>query len=195
MPSCEQWLVILRTAMLVLLLAGSCTVCAGWDEAVAAERSGDYAKAFAEYRKLADDGDIQALHNLGVMYYNGYGVYMDYGKAMQCFLEAAEHGIAGSQNNIGYMYAHGEGVPQDFVRAHMWFDIAAANGDKTATANRAVVAARMNAAEVAEANRLAREWLKAHSPVNQPVKPPSRYQGAATAYSLSFPLRPGPRRS
>lgn len=177
----------------MLLLAGSCRVCGGWDEALAAERDGDYAKAFVEYRRLADDGDIQALHNLGVMYYNGYGAYLDYHKAMQCFLAAAEHGIAGSQNNMGYMYAHGEGVPQDFVRAHMWFDIAAANGDGTAAENRAILAARMTPAEIAEAGRLAREWLKEHLPRDRPVTPPGRNQGQTPAYILSIPHRPGSR--
>jgi TPR repeat protein len=174
---------------MLLLLGGSCPACGGWDEALAAERSGNYAKAFTEYRKLADGGDIQALHNLGVMYYNGYGVDLDYGKALQCFLEAAEHGVAGSQNNVGYMYAHGEGVPQDFIRAHMWFDIAAANGDKTASDNRAVVASRMNAAQIAEADRLAREWLQAHPPVDRPPSPPPHHEGPAPAYTLSSPIR------
>ena len=160
MPSGEQLLAAIRTATLGLMLAGSCPVSGGWDEAVAAERSGDYARAFSEYRQLADGGDIQALHNLGVMYYNAYGVYRDYGKALQCFLVAAEHGIAGSQNNVGYMYAQGQGVPQDFVKAHMWFDIAAANGEKTAIANRAIVATHMSPAELAESVKLAREWLE-----------------------------------
>jgi TPR repeat protein len=195
MSSCEQWPVIIRTAVLVLLLGGTGPVCGGWDEALAAERSGDYAKAFAEYRKLADAGDIEALHNLGVMYYNGYGVYLDYGKALQCFLEAAEHGVAGSQNNLGYMYARGNGVPQDFIRAHMWFDIAAANGDSTASDNRAIVASRMKPSEIAEAERLAREWLKEHPPVDRPVPPPARKPGHSPAYTLSFSLHPGPRRS
>ena len=193
MPCSERWPVIIRTAVLVLLLGGSWPACGGWDEARAAERSGDYAKAFAEYRRLADDGDVQALHNLGVMYYNGYGVELDYREALQCFLEAAEHGVAGSQNNLGYMYAHGEGVPQDFIRAHMWFDIAAANGESTASENRAILASRMSAGEIAEARRLAREWLKAHPPVTRPVAPPSPKQRPAPAYGVS-PVLPAASR-
>lgn len=193
MPSREQWSVIVRTVMLALLLIGSCPVCAGWDEARAAERDGDYAAAFTEYRKLADGGDIEALHNLGVMYYNGFGVQMDYRKALQCFLQAAEQGVAGSQNNVGYMYAHGEGVPQDLVRAHMWFDIAATNGDHTASENRAILAARMNAAQIEEAYRLASEWRKAHPPVNRHLTPPLPNHGSAPAYTRSFPLLLVPR--
>jgi TPR repeat protein len=163
MPSGEQLLAAIRTAVFGLLLAGSCPVSGGWDEAAAAERNGDYAKAFNEYQQLANSGDIQAIHNLGVMYYNGFGIYRDYGKALQCFLIAAEYGIAGAQNNLGYMYAHGRGVQQDLVKARMWFDIAAANGEKTANDNRTIIATHMNADEIAEAGKLAREWLEKHA--------------------------------
>jgi Sel1 repeat len=183
MPCDEHLLATIRTATLGLMLAVSGPVSGGWDEARAAELSGDYARAFIEYRQLADDGDIQALHNLGVMYYNAFGVYRDYGKALQCFLAAAEHGIAGAQNNVGFLYAHGHGVQQDFVRAHMWFAIAAAYGEQTAIENRAIVAVRMNPSEIAEAGRLAQEWLEKHPPKDRPVIPPSRDPGPAPAAS------------
>jgi TPR repeat protein len=183
MPCGEKLLAAIRTATLGLMLAGSCPGSGGWDEALTAERNGDYARAFIEYRQLAEGGDIQALHNLGVMYYNAYGVYRDYGKAMQCFLAAAEHGIAGAQNNVGFLYAQGHGVQQDFVRAHMWFAIAAAYGEQTAIENRAIVAARMNPSEIAEAGKLAQEWLEKHPPKDRPVIPPSRNQGPAPAAS------------
>jgi TPR repeat protein len=183
MPSGEPLLAVIRTATLGLMLAGSCPVSGGWDEALAAERSGDYARAFVEYRQLADSGDVQAIHNLGVLYYNAYGVSRDYGKALQCFLVAAEHGIAGSQNNIGIMYAHGEGVLQDFVVAYMWFDIAAANGENTAIENRAIIATQMSTSEISEAGRLAQEWLEKYRPKDRPVIPSAPYQGPAPAAS------------
>jgi TPR repeat protein len=160
MSAGEHGLNIIRTVTLGLMLAGSCQVAGDWDEAVAAERNGDYVTAFREYQKLADSGEVEALHNLGVMYYNGYGVYRDYAKAMKCFLTAAEQGIAGAQNNVGYLYAHGQGVRQDYVMAYMWFEIADANGEKTAIENRAIIAAHMTSAEIAEAVKLAREWLE-----------------------------------
>jgi TPR repeat protein len=193
MSSGVQVFAAIRAASIVLMLAGSCPVCGGWDEARAAERDGDYAKAFVEYRQLAEDGDIQATHNLGVMYYNAYGVYRDYGKALQCFLTAAEHGIAGAQNNMGYLYAQGHGVQQDFVVAHMWFDIAAANGVHAAIENRSIIATKMSPSEIAEAGKLAQEWLQKHPPRDRPVIPPAPYQGPAPGasppgkgYSLSL---------
>jgi hypothetical protein len=48
-------------------------------------------------------------------------------------------------------------IPQDLVRAHMWFSLAAAQGDKSAI-NQDTVARRMTPAQIAEAQKLAREW-------------------------------------
>ena len=200
MSSDERLPVVIRTAILSLMLAGSCPVSGGWDEALSAEKSGDYARAFIEYRKLADGGDMQATHNLGVMYYNAYGVYRDYRKAMQCFLVAAEHGIAGAQNNVGYLYAQGQGVQQDFVVSHMWFEIAAANGEHAATENLAIIATKMSPSEIAEAGRLAQAWLEKHLPKDRTVIPPSQHQdpapvvsppGKGFKLSLYSTLRPG----
>jgi hypothetical protein len=49
-------------------------------------------------------------------------------------------------------------VPQDYVTAHMWFNLAAASGDKTGAEGRDMAAAKMTPAQIAEAQKLAREW-------------------------------------
>jgi TPR repeat protein len=56
------------------------------------------------------------------------------------------------------MYAQGQGVPQDYVRAHMWFNLLAAQGYKGASENRDKAARLMTPAQIAEAQKLAREW-------------------------------------
>ncbi|MGB8575646.1 MAG: SEL1-like repeat protein, partial [Pseudolabrys sp.] len=52
----------------------------------------------------------------------------------------------------------GLGVPQDKVRAYMWFNLSAAQGREGAAAFRDLIARRMTPAQIAEAQRLAREW-------------------------------------
>ncbi len=52
----------------------------------------------------------------------------------------------------------GLGVTQDYVRAHKWFNIAAARGYADAAKSRDMVAKLMTPAQIAEAQRLAREW-------------------------------------
>ena len=71
---------------------------------------------------------------------------------------SADKGDAGAQFSLGFMYQKGLGVPQDYVRAYMWFDLAAAQGTKGAAEWRELIAARMTPAQIAEAQKLAREW-------------------------------------
>jgi TPR repeat protein len=70
----------------------------------------------------------------------------------------ADHGDADAQANLGVMYATGEGVPQDHVLAHMWFNLAAAQGNDKALRNRDTAGKRMTPDQLAEAQRMAREW-------------------------------------
>jgi hypothetical protein len=44
----------------------------------------------------------------------------------------------------------------------MWFNLAAANGDEQAKGNRDIIVDRMTGEQVAEAQKLAREWMAAH---------------------------------
>ena len=63
---------------------------------------------------------------------------------------------------LGLAYATGQGEPIDYVRAHKWFNIAAMMGDPRARDERADLAEVMSPAEIAEAQRLAREWVLSH---------------------------------
>ncbi len=136
---------------------------AGWDEAEAAYKRGDYATALREFRPLAEQGDADAQVNLGLMYDNGQGVPQDYAKAVKWVRKAAEQGLAKAQYNLGFMYGQGLGVPQDYVQAYMWFKLAASrfplseDRDK-AVKNRNIIAEKMTLAQVSEAQKLAREW-------------------------------------
>ena len=58
------------------------------------------------------------------------------------------------------MYAHGKGIPQNYRMAHMLFNLAATNGDEEAKNNRGVIAGRMTKDDIAEAQKMAREWLE-----------------------------------
>ncbi len=67
------------------------------------------------------------------------------------------------QFNLGIMYDNGLGVPQDYVQAHMWYNLAASRyppGEDRddAVEGRDIVAKRMTPAQIAEAEKLAREW-------------------------------------
>ena len=99
------------------------------------------------------------------MYYEGRGVPQDYAEALKWFRLAAAQGDALAQYHLGLMYAKGYGVPQDHIEAHKWFTLAAASSTSKPNRDRAVeardkLAARMTPAQLAEAQKLAREWKK-----------------------------------
>jgi len=89
-------------------------------------------------------------------------VPQDYAEAVKWYRLAAEAGLNAAQNNIGQMYYAGHGVPQDNVLAHMWFNLAAVGGNPIALKGRDEVAANMAPDQIAEAQKMAREWLAAH---------------------------------
>jgi len=63
---------------------------------------------------------------------------------------------------LGMIYVTGRSVVPDLVIAHKWFNLAASRGHEDAARLRREVAAEMTDAEIGQAQRAAREWLKAH---------------------------------
>jgi len=61
--------------------------------------------------------------------------------------------------NLGLAYSTGQGVGVDFIAAHKWFNLAALRGVDEAKRWRAQISAEMNESQIAQAQRLAREWL------------------------------------
>lgn len=71
----------------------------------------------------------------------------------------AKQGRADALYNLGLAYSTGQGVGVDFVAAHKWFNLAAMKGVELAKSWRAQISSEMNASQIAEAQKLAREWL------------------------------------
>jgi len=133
------------------------------EDGVVAHNSGDYATALRLWRPLAEQGDAMAQSNLGDMYRAGQGVPQDHAEAVKWFHLAAKQGFAGAQYNLGLMYGNGQGVPQDYVRAYMWFNLATSRlppgeDHDMAVNNRNAAADLMTPAQIAEAQKLARQW-------------------------------------
>ena len=133
---------------------------------LAAERGGasaqfDLGLSVEKTRLAAEQGDASAQFDLGLRYATGRGVPKDETEAVRWYRLAADQGNADAQGNLGIMYANGRGVPQDDVAAHMWFDLAAAQPSTYRAFHakgRDDVAKGMTPEQIAEAQRLAREW-------------------------------------
>ena len=62
---------------------------------------------------------------------------------------------------LGLAYSTGLGTPVNLVVAHKWFNLAALKGASEARVLRAQLSHEMNAVQIADAQRQAREWLRA----------------------------------
>src|SRR5215468_7497674 len=78
---------------------------------------------------------------------------------------SAEQGDATAQYNLAVLYDTGRGVLQDYVLAHKWYNLAAshyatweADIGASAARSRDRLTTRMTPAQVAEAQKMAREW-------------------------------------
>jgi uncharacterized protein len=116
--------------------------------------SRDYAQAARWYRLAAARGNADAQYNLGILYDDNHR----YAEAVKWYRQAADQGLRDAQFNLGLLYAKGQGVPRDDVQAYMWFELSAAQGGQSAVNNRDAAAQRMTAEQIAEAQKLAREW-------------------------------------
>jgi TPR repeat protein len=86
-----------------------------------------------------------------------YRLPQDYAEAVKWYRRAAEQGGDMAQLKLGEMYSEARGWPEDLVQAHMWFNLAAAHSGFGAN-KRDALARRMTPEQIAEAERLAREW-------------------------------------
>jgi TPR repeat protein/uncharacterized protein YecT (DUF1311 family) len=118
----------------------------------------DYVEAVKWYRLAADQGNAEAQSALGTIYLAGRGVPQSDDEAVKWFRLAADQGNAHAQLGLGGLYYTGHGLPQDYVLAFMWFNLSAVQGNEEAIKYRDEVAEEMTRAQIAQAQRLAREW-------------------------------------
>jgi TPR repeat protein len=127
---------LLRTTAFLLCTAVATPAMAqNYAEGLEAYQAGDYETALQEWRPLAEQGNVGAQFNLGIMYRNGNGVIQDNAEAANWYRLAAEQGNADAQYNLGVMYKNGRGVVQDYAAAVDWYRKAAEQGHARAQNN------------------------------------------------------------
>lgn len=118
----------------------------------------DYIEALNWFKKAAQQGHPLAQYNAGYMYEKGEGTPQDYVEATKYYRQAAEQGNQLAQYNLGSLYERGQGVPLDEVQALKWYNLAAIAGEIQARTARDRITVWMTPPQVAEAQRLAREF-------------------------------------
>ncbi|MBI1212999.1 MAG: hypothetical protein GC190_16170 [Alphaproteobacteria bacterium] len=130
MPSFVRGLTVVALA---IMLAACATHVAQekatrFDQGVAAYDAGDFAQAYAIWRKLAEEDDLAAMRNTATLLRQGKGVAQDERAAFKLYEEAAEKGLVTAMANVAEMYMEGEGVDRDPKLAAVWYARAAVAG-------------------------------------------------------------------
>jgi TPR repeat protein len=114
-------------------------------------------------RKAAEGGEPKAQLDLGMRHQYGLAVPRDIAAAEKWYRMAAEQNLLAAQCRLAYLLLYEPAATPDLVETHMWLNLAAAKlpiGElrRAIVAAREDVAAKMNAAEIKEAQSRARAW-------------------------------------
>lgn len=102
---------------------------------------GLFGDMFGDHRDLeekiadAEDGDVDTIDELAMLYLNGdalEGIDQDAEKAFYWTRKLADAGSSNGMFNMGMFHAKGFGTPLDFAEAARWMEAAEENGDEDA---------------------------------------------------------------
>lgn len=97
------------------------------DDAVAADRIGDFGAALAIIRPLVDQGNPSAQAILAEMYTNGHAGRVDFQEAERLVFQSVRKGDREGRSLLALMYKNGWGVQQDELAASYWSELASNN--------------------------------------------------------------------
>jgi TPR repeat protein len=131
-----------------------------------------WAEDVEQYRIAAENGDAEAQYRLASLLYGpearAHDIPQDREKAIALFRAAAAKGHAMAMYTLGAIYqgkiSHEELTGVDYVMAHMWYNLAASRLAPGSERDQAVkdrdflAQYRLTSDQLAEAQRLAREW-------------------------------------
>lgn len=137
----------------------------------------DYQQAYYWTRKAAEQGHINAMLNLGSLYYNQLGVnpsWLDFwpttallrnsnfADAASWYAKAAEYDHGEAQYRLATMYQEGTGVSQDKVEALKWALLARDNENDAAAELVEQLQAELASAQAQQAQQAYARWVLEH---------------------------------
>ena len=91
-------------------------------------KRGSFVSPIRALHSLAEQGNVEAQFNLGLLYDQGRGVPKDKQEALRWYRRAAIQADMFAQNALGDNYWEGTGVPKDDREAVRWWRLAADKG-------------------------------------------------------------------
>jgi hypothetical protein len=149
----------------LLLFAGAVAARADFNEGVVAYLTGDYDKAYATMRALAETTDhAYAQYYVGMMFLKGQGVSQSYEEAGAWFLKAAAQRIPQAQFQLGTLYLNGQGLPRDMEQAYAWFTVGASHQHGKSKSAAESARKRLSPEELPEAGKLSEKLIAQYGP-------------------------------
>jgi S1-C subfamily serine protease len=124
----------------------------------------DEVEAVKWYRKAAEQGDAYGQVDLGDCHATGQGVTKDYLEALKWYRMAADQGNEFGQYKLGMACFLGQGVAKDYVEGYKWLLLAAVRLESART-NMSIFEGGMSLDQVAEGQKLARNFKPREGPV------------------------------
>jgi len=81
----------------------------------------DMQRGYESLRTIAENGDAEAQHNLGILYHRGIHVGQCYRNAIEWFRKSADQNFVKSYFMLGLSYQNNLGVPFHMVQAIEWY--------------------------------------------------------------------------
>jgi len=118
----------------------------------------NYNEAIKWFRLSAEQGIADAQRHLSAIYRFGIGAPKDNEEAFKWIYKVADQGFSDAQNLVGFSYLVGVGVSTNNIEAYKWFNLSAASGNKDAKSELELLEQQMTPEQVAEAQKLTREY-------------------------------------
>ena len=154
--SLAQWSAALIAA--VIMSTYGPALAADFETGQRAFRAGDVQQALEEWRPLAEAGDANAQHALGMMREYGRGLERSDAEAAKWYRRAAKQHMADAQYRLGVLHENGWGVARDAGLAVVWYERAAQLGHALAQHDLAFM--HLNGTGTPKDRIQAYKWLK-----------------------------------
>lgn len=114
----------------------------------------NYARAITELTRSAINGYAKAQHQLGIIFYQGYGTDKNEKEGIRLFQLAADQGFALSEAIIAQFLFYGDGMEKDLKAAYKYMKKAASKGNALAQSMMPKIMASMELRTCANCNKV-----------------------------------------
>ena len=116
-------------------------------------KSGNFAEAFACYRKAAEQGNAKAQNKVGFCFHFGMGITEDRHEALKWFGKSTRQGNTDSACFLGQWH-----IEKDYAEAYKWLTLAFEQDDKRAVSGLATLRSWMSPNDLLEGKRRLHEF-------------------------------------